>query len=52
MAENDAKNSPSEPFSADPQAFETIRRSRNRVLGLGLAAFVVLVFFISIAKMS
>lgn len=29
-----------------------IRRSRNRVLGLLLAAFVVLVFFISLAKMS
>ena len=29
-----------------------IRRSRNRVLALLLTAFVVLVFFISIAKMS
>ena len=29
-----------------------IRKSRNAVLGLLLGAFVVLVFFISIAKMS
>lgn len=29
----------------------TIRRMRNRVLGLLLGAFVILVFFISIAKM-
>lgn len=29
-----------------------IRRSRNLALGLVLGAFVVLVFFISIAKMS
>lgn len=29
---------------------EEIRRSRNRVLGLALAAFVILVFFVSIAK--
>lgn len=28
-----------------------IRRSRNNVLGLLLAAFVILVFFISMAKM-
>ena len=32
--------------------FEQIRKERNRVLGLALLAFVVLVFFISIAKMS
>lgn len=36
----------------EPQTAEQIRRSRNRVLGLSLAAFVVLIFFISIAKMS
>lgn len=30
---------------------EQIRKSRNVVLGLSLAAFVVLVFLISIAKM-
>ena len=35
----------------DPRTFEQIRRSRNRVLGLCLAGFAVLVFFISIAKM-
>lgn len=29
-----------------------IRRSRNNVLGLLLAAFVILIFFISLAKMS
>jgi hypothetical protein len=34
-----------------PQTPEQIRRSRNRMLGLSLAAFVVLVFLISIAKM-
>ncbi|WP_268778251.1 hypothetical protein [Novosphingobium sp. Leaf2] len=34
-----------------PRTIEQIRRSRNRVLGLGLGAFVILVFFISIAKM-
>lgn len=31
---------------------DQIRKSRNRVLALSLAAFVVLVFLISIAKMS
>lgn len=35
----------------DPQEIARIRRSRNNVVGLLLAAFVVLVFFISIAKM-
>jgi hypothetical protein len=30
---------------------EEVRRSRNRVLGLALGAFVVLVFLISIARM-
>jgi hypothetical protein len=30
---------------------EEIRKSRNTVLALSLAAFVILVFFISIAKM-
>lgn len=35
----------------DPQDIARIRRSRNNVLGVLLAAFVVLVFFISIAKM-
>lgn len=37
------------PDNRDPDA---IRRSRNRVMGLLLAAFCILVFFISIAKMS
>ena len=38
---------------SQPQQTEAeIRRSRNRVLALSLAAFVVLIFFISIAKMS
>lgn len=36
----------------DQQAIEKVRKSRNKVLGLSLAAFVILVFFISIAKMS
>jgi len=36
----------------DPRSIQDIRKSRNRVLALSLAAFVVLVFFISIAKMS
>lgn len=36
---------------AEPRTPEEIRRSRNKVLGLSLAAFVVLVFLISIAKM-
>ena len=35
--------------STDP---DRIRRNRNNVVGLLLAAFVVLVFLISIAKMS
>ena len=35
-----------------PPTVEQIRKSRNRVLALSLAAFVILVFFISIAKMS
>jgi hypothetical protein len=36
----------------DPKEIARIRRSRNNVLGLLLVAFVILVFFISIAKMS
>ena len=37
----------------DPNAkIARIRKSRNNVLGLLLVAFVILVFFISIAKMS
>jgi hypothetical protein len=39
------------PTPRKPQTLEQIRRNRNRVLGLSLAAFVILVFFISIAKM-
>ncbi|MGE4303600.1 MAG: hypothetical protein AB7E24_06145 [Novosphingobium sp.] len=35
----------------DQRSIEQIRKSRNRVLALSLAAFVVLVFFISLAKM-
>lgn len=41
----------SEP-QQDRRTVEQIRKSRNRVLGLSLAGFVILVFFISIAKMS
>lgn len=33
-----------------PRTPEQIRRSRNRVLGLALAGFVILVFFVSIAR--
>lgn len=40
-----------EQIPPDSAEIARIRRSRNRVLGLLLAAFVVLVFFISIAKM-
>jgi len=36
----------------ETRSIEQIRKSRNRVLALSLAAFVILVFFISIAKMS
>ena len=35
----------------DPEDIARIRRSRNNVLGVLLGAFVVLVFFISLAKM-
>lgn len=35
-----------------PRTIEQIRQSRNRVLALSLAGFVILIFFISIAKMS
>jgi len=35
----------------DPE-FERIRRNRNVVMALMLGAFVILVYFISIAKMS
>lgn len=35
----------------DPESIAQIRKGRNRVLALSLAAFVILVFFISIAKM-
>ena len=34
-----------------PEDIARIRRSRNRVVALLLFAFVILVFFISIAKM-
>lgn len=34
-----------------PRTVDQIRRSRNRVLALSLGAFVILIFFISIAKM-
>lgn len=34
----------------DPE-HDRIRKSRNKVMGLALAAFAILVFFISIAKM-
>jgi hypothetical protein len=37
------------PTQAD---FDRVRRSRNKVLGLLLGAFVVLVFAISIVKMT
>ncbi len=47
MAERNPEETPE-----DSRSIEQVRRERNRVLGLGLAAFVVLVFFISIAKMS
>jgi hypothetical protein len=40
-----------EVLPPDPDQIRRIRRSRNNVLGLLLAAFVVLVFFISLAKM-
>ncbi|WP_255456488.1 MULTISPECIES: hypothetical protein [unclassified Novosphingobium] len=36
----------------DRKTIDQIRRSRNRVLALSLAAFVILIFFVSIAKMS
>lgn len=35
----------------DARTVEQIRKSRNRVLALSLAGFVILIFFISIAKM-
>ncbi len=38
--------------SHEPRTPQQIMRSRNRVLALSLAGFVLLVFFISIAKMS
>lgn len=41
----------SESLPPDPEEVNRIRRSRNNVLGLLLGAFVILVFFISIAKM-
>lgn len=41
----------SENLPPDPDEISRIRRSRNNVLGLLLAAFVILVFLISIAKM-
>lgn len=40
------------PAPRPPQTAEQIRRNRNRMLGISLAAFVVLIFYISIAKMS
>ena len=40
------------PPDPEPRDLTRIRRSRNRVLALLLVGFVVLVYFISIAKMS
>lgn len=42
------KREPQAPV--EPRPIEQVRRDRNRVLGISLAAFVILVFFISIAK--
>lgn len=42
---------PTTPPETPDQAAARIRKSRNRMLGLCLAAFVILVYFISIAKM-
>ncbi|EIZ78945.1 hypothetical protein WSK_2488 [Novosphingobium sp. Rr 2-17] len=36
----------------DTRTIQQIRKSRNRVLAFSLAGFAILVFFISIAKMS
>ena len=41
----------SEPTDPDQAAIARIRRHRNLALGLLLAGFVVLVYFISIAKL-
>ena len=35
----------------DPEEISRIQRGRNNVLGVLLGAFVVLIFFISLAKM-
>lgn len=40
------------PQSPEARTIAQIRKSRNRVLALSLAGFAILVFFISIAKMS
>ena len=40
-----------ENLPPDSEDIARIRRSRNNVLGLLLGAFVVLIFFISLAKM-
>ncbi|MCK9543383.1 MAG: hypothetical protein M0R03_15285 [Novosphingobium sp.] len=47
-----ADSPPAGPAPADPRDIERIRRQRNLVMGLLLAAFVILVFAISIVKMS
>lgn len=40
-------------MTEDPNPdFDRIRRNRNKVMALLLGAFVILVYFISIAKMS
>ena len=43
--------SPSNPFGESPQAARA-RRSRNLAIAFGLVAFVVLVFIVTILKLS
>lgn len=40
---------PEQPFDIDE--FRRRQRTRSRIMGLGLVAFAVLIFFVTIAKM-
>ena len=43
---------PENPLAEGKAAYVKAQKKRNLFIGLGLAAFVVLVFFISMARMS
>ena len=52
MTEPTATPLPETSLAEDKAAYVKAQKTRNLFIGLGLAAFVILVFFISMARMS